>query len=78
MGGTPTLIQDLEKKKYDKARTFAPPHKRKTKKIISDFKELQEISKNRDIVKLLKDNDEHVNINLSNVNDLIDEVKKKN
>ena len=32
LGGTPTLIQDLEKED-DKARTFALPHKRKTKKI---------------------------------------------
>ena len=94
MNGTPTLIQDLEKKddkartfapptliqnlekKDDKARTFAPPHKRKTKKIISDIKELQEISKDRDIDELLKDNDKYININLSNVNDLIDEMKK--
>ena len=76
MGGIPTLIQDLEKKD-DKARTFAPTHKRETKKIISDFKELQEISKDRDIDRLLKDHDQYVNINLSNVNDLIDEVKKK-
>ena len=94
LGGTPILIQDLEKeddkartfapptliqyleKKDDKARTFAPPHKRKTKKIISDFKEIQEISKDRDTAALLKDNDKYVNIDLSNVNDLIDEVKK--
>ena len=74
LGGTPTLIQDLEKK-GDKSRTFAPPHKRKTKKIISDFKELQEISKSRDIDELLKDNGKYVNKNLSNVNDLIDEMK---
>ena len=75
MGGTPTLIQDLEKK-YDKAKTFAPPHKRKAKKIISDFKKLQEISKDRDIDELLKGNDKYINVNLSNFNNLIDEVKK--
>ena len=71
----PTLIQYLEKKD-DKARTFSPPHKRKTKRIISDFKEIQEISKDRDTTELLKDNDKYVNIELSNVNDLINEVKK--
>ena len=75
LGGTPKLIQDLEKDD-DKARTFAPPHKRKTKRIISDFKEIQEISKDRDIAELLKDNNKYINIDLSNVNDLIDEVKK--
>ena len=50
--------------------------KERQKKIISDFKEIQEISKDPDINRLLKDNDKYVNINLSNVNDLIDEVKK--
>ena len=50
--------------------------KERQKKIKSDFKELQEISKDRDINELLKDNDKYVNIDLSNVNDLIDEVKK--
>ena len=73
----PTLLQDVEKSD-DKARTYSPPHKRKTKKIINDFKELQEISKDRDIDELLKDNDKCVNINLSNVNNLVDEMKRKN
>ena len=71
----PTLLKDVEKKD-DEARTFAPPHKRETKKIISDFEELQEISKNRNINELLKDNDEYINTNLSNANNLIDEMKK--
>ena len=76
LGRTPTLIQDLEKKD-DKARLLLHLIKERQKKI-SDFKELQEISKDRDIDELLKDNDndKYVNINLSNVNDLIDEVKK--
>ena len=71
-------IDKLLKKRDNKARTFAPPHKGGTKKIISDFEELQElqdklkIPKNFDI-----DENKYININLSNVNNLIDEMKKK-
>ena len=64
------MLQNV-RKRDDKARTFAPPHKKETKKFISDFEELQELKD-----ELLKDDNKYVNINLSNVNDLIDKVKK--
>ena len=66
----PIILQDV-RKRDDKARTFAPPHKKETKKFISDFEELQEFKD-----KLLKDENKYVDINLTNINDLIDEMKK--
>ena len=72
----PIILQDV-KKRDDKARTFVPPHKKDTKKIISDFKELLELKDElKDESKIFKDDDKHVNINLRNVNDLIGEIKK--
>ena len=64
------MLQNV-RKRDDKARTFAPPHKKETKKFISDFEKLQELKD-----ELLKDDNKYVNINLSNVNDLIDKIKK--
>ena len=63
------MLQNV-RKRDDKARTFAPRYKKETKKFISDFEELQELKD-----ELLKDNNKYVNINLSNVNDLIDKIK---
>ena len=79
------------KKRDNKARSFAPPdNTTKSKKIIDplesaykDKEELKlffdkkEIPKDFDIVKLLGNENKYVNINLSNVNNLIDEMKKK-
>ena len=67
----PIILQDV-RKRDDKARTFVPPHKKEIKKFIIDFEELQEIED-----KLLKDENKSVDINLSNINGLIDEMKKK-
>ena len=48
------------------------------KEIISDFKELLELKdKLKDELKIFKDDDKYVHINLRNVNDLIGEIKKK-
>ena len=66
----PIIFQDV-RKRDDKARNFAPPHKKETKKLISYFEELQEFKDT-----LLRDENKYVDINLSNINDLIDEMKK--
>ena len=48
------------------------------KEIISDFKELLKLKdKLKDELKIFKDDDKYVHINLRNVNDLIGEIKKK-
>ena len=84
-----TILHDV-KKRDNKARTFAPSdNTTKSTKIIDplesaykDEEELnlffdkKEILKDFDIGKLLEDENKYININLSNVNNLIDEMKK--
>ena len=89
LGGLHTLLQDV-KKRDNKARTFAPSdNTAKSTKVIDILKsddkkeedpkipyKLTEIPKDFDIDKLLGSENEYLDINLSNVNNLIDEMKK--
>ena len=65
------IIRQYVRKRDDKARTFLLHLIKKRQKNLCDFEELQELED-----ELSKDDNKYVNINLSNVNDLIDEIKK--
>ena len=70
MGGLPKLIEDIEE-----ARTFAPPDN--DKKELKKLLESKEISEDIDINELFRDEkNEYLDINLSDVNNLFDTVKK--
>ena len=77
MSGLPKLIEDIEK-----ARTFAPPdndkEEFKSKKVRKKKVESKKNSEDIDINELFRDEkNEYLNINLVDVNNVFDKIKKK-
>ena len=73
----PIILQDI-KKEMIRLELLLSLIKKIQKEIISDFKELLKLKdKLKDELKIFKDDDKYLHINLRNVNDLIGEIKKK-